>query len=230
MKKLKFDFRLSHILFFFFGIVVTVIVLWILYKDPTRITAPALAALTAMCTFLLALWSAFKVNKWLNSKVNDSAYKQTEKILESISKIHFASRVILNDCKLIYKSDLISAVHSQIKSVNENAIETLEHKSKSIEKHTQICNEMNLQLQILTYELPMWNIKLKDEKITINIIASALTFIDYCNELKKKTNEKDLHHAISISEEIITNYQPILVEHINSIVTKQYEEIFEAVT
>lgn len=54
---------------------VTVVLLWILYKDPTRITAPALAALTAMCTFLLALWSAFKVNKWLNSKVNDSAYK-----------------------------------------------------------------------------------------------------------------------------------------------------------
>lgn len=206
---------------------VTVVLLWILYKDPTRITAPALAALTAMCTFLLALWSAFKVNKWLNSKVNDSAYKQTEKIIESISKIHFSSRVILDDCDLIY------AINSQMPSINVNAKKALNNKSKSIEKHTQICNEMNLQLQILTYELPMWNIKLKNEEMKtniLNIIASAVKFIDHCDELKSKTNEKDLHHAISISKEIIKNYHPILVEHINSIVTKQYGDIFETIT
>ncbi|CQI92521.1 Uncharacterised protein [Yersinia rohdei] len=233
MKKLKFDFRLSHILFFFLGVMVTVVLLWVLYKDPTRITAPALTALTTMCTFLLALWSAFKVNKWLNSKVNDAAFKQTEKILESISKIHFSSRVILDDCNLISESDLISAIHSRIESINERAKEALHDKSKSIGKHTQICNEMNLQLQILTYELPMWNIKLKNEEMKINIlniITSAVKFIDHCDKLKRKTNEKDLHHAMSISREIINHYHPILVEHINSIVTKQYEEIFEPVT
>ncbi|HFO2534742.1 TPA: hypothetical protein ACHJX8_004360 [Yersinia enterocolitica] len=98
MKKLKFDFRLSHILFFFFGIMVTVVLLWILYKDPTRITAPALAALTAMCTFLLALWSAFKVNKWLNSKVNDSAYKQTEKIIAALAEMHLSLEFIRAQC------------------------------------------------------------------------------------------------------------------------------------
>ncbi|HHL2582276.1 TPA: hypothetical protein ACQ32L_004240, partial [Yersinia enterocolitica] len=67
-----------------------------------------------------------------------------------------------------------------------------------------------------------------------NIIASAVKFIDHCDELKSKTNEKDLHHAISISisisKEIIKNYHPILVEHINSIVTKQYGDIFETIT
>ncbi|HHH1753419.1 TPA: hypothetical protein ACPY81_001315 [Yersinia enterocolitica] len=231
MKKLKF--YLSHILFFFFGVMVTVVLLWVLYKDPTRITAPALAALTAMCTFLLALWSAFKVNEWLNSKINDAAFKQTEKILESISKIHFSSRVILDDCNLISESDLIHAINSQMPSINVNAKKALNNKSKSIEKHTQICNEMNLQLQILTYELPMWNIKLKNEEMKtniLNIIASAVKFIDHCDELKSKTNEKDLHHAISISKEIIKNYHPILVEHINSIVTKQYGDIFETIT
>ncbi|HDL8190610.1 TPA: hypothetical protein PXQ69_004174 [Yersinia enterocolitica] len=79
----------------------------------------------------------------------------------------------------------------------------------------------------------MWNIKLKNEEMKtniLNIIASAVKFIDHCDELKSKTNEKDLHHAISISKEIIKNYHPILVEHINSIVTKQYGDIFETIT
>ncbi|MGP2543206.1 hypothetical protein [Yersinia sp. 2541 StPb PI] len=108
MKKLKFDFRLSHILFFFFGVMVTVVLLWVLYKDPTRITAPALAALTAMCTFLLALWSAFKVNKWLNSKVNDAAFKQTERILESFAEMHVIMDKLKSLCKLLCDINMYS--------------------------------------------------------------------------------------------------------------------------
>ncbi len=89
MKKLKFYFRLSHILFFFFGVMVTVVLLWVLYKDPTRITAPALAALTAMSTFLLALWSAFKVNKWLDSKSKDAAFQKADEFMNEYSLFCF---------------------------------------------------------------------------------------------------------------------------------------------
>lgn len=85
--KFKNKFNLSHVAGFFVGIVVTVIFNWIVFKDPKRVTAPGVAALVAMCTFTLALWSAFKVNKWLNSKINETAYKQAEMSMELLRNI-----------------------------------------------------------------------------------------------------------------------------------------------
>ncbi|MGM7970356.1 hypothetical protein ACS77P_05825 [Yersinia enterocolitica] len=152
MKKLKFDFRLSHILFFFFGVMVTVVLLWILYKDPTRITAPALAALTAMCTFLLALWSAFKVNKWLNSKVNDAAFKQTEKVLGYIEN---SNKVV----DPIHRNFLnIKTMESQfgLFKFNENGTKELIILSKNVDTY---CDDLSMSIMMLKY----WNSELSKQ-------------------------------------------------------------------
>lgn len=101
MKKLKLDYRLSHVFFFFLGMFTTVVILWGLYKDPTRITAPALTALISMCTFLLALWSAFKVNKWLSNKVNDAAFKKAEEILELLTEMKLTTDFIKARCTIL---------------------------------------------------------------------------------------------------------------------------------
>lgn len=152
MKKLKFDFRLSHILFFFFGIMVTVVLLWVLYKDPTRITAPALAALTAMCTFLLALWSAFKVNKWLNSKVNDAAFKQTEKVLGYIEN---SNKVV----DPIHRNFLnIKTMESQfgLFKFNESGTKELIILSKNVDTY---CDDLSMSIMMLKY----WNSELSKQ-------------------------------------------------------------------
>ncbi len=73
--KFKNKFNLSHVAGFFVGVVVTVAFNWIVFKEPKRVTAPGVAALVAICTFTLALWSAFKVNKWVASKVNEKHLK-----------------------------------------------------------------------------------------------------------------------------------------------------------
>ncbi|MFQ6258147.1 hypothetical protein ACLMPK_20755 [Yersinia enterocolitica] len=152
MKKLKFDFRLSHILFFFFGVMVAVVLLWVLYKDPTRITAPALAALTAMCTFLLALWSAFKVNKWLNSKVNDAAFKQTEKVLGYIEN---SNKVV----DPIHRNFLnIKTMESQfgLFKFNENGTQELIILSKNVDTY---CDDLSMSIMMLKY----WNSELSKQ-------------------------------------------------------------------
>ncbi|WET13531.1 hypothetical protein P2W49_12530 [Yersinia intermedia] len=152
MKKLKFDFRLSHILFFFFGVMVTVVLLWVLYKDPTRITAPALAALTAMCTFLLALWSAFKVNKWLNSKVNDAAFKQTEKVLGYIEN---SNKVV----DPIHRNFLnIKTMESQfgLFKFNESGTKELIILSKNVDTY---CDDLSMSIMMLKY----WNSELSKQ-------------------------------------------------------------------
>ncbi|EKN6406603.1 hypothetical protein DVP99_13855 [Yersinia enterocolitica] len=150
MKKLKF--YLSHVLFFFFGVMVTVVLLWILYKDPTRITAPALAALTAMCTFLLALWSAFKVNKWLNSKVNDAAFKQTEKVLGYIEN---SNKVV----DPIHRNFLnIKTMESQfgLFKFNENGTKELIILSKNVDTY---CDDLSMSIMMLKY----WNSELSKQ-------------------------------------------------------------------
>ncbi|CQH51391.1 TPA: hypothetical protein PXM78_000652 [Yersinia enterocolitica] len=145
MKKLKF--YLSHVLFFFFGVMVTVVLLWVLYKDPTRITAPALAALTAMCTFLLALWSAFKVNKWLNSKVNEKAFKRTEEFLDEM--IHYN----LSIAKIYYICDLLRK--AKFEEFNDDI-----HLNKELNEY--INEYFNVSLSIKVYEntFKHWGINL----------------------------------------------------------------------
>lgn len=77
--------NISHIVGFFFGVVVTVLINWIIFKDPKKITAPGVASLMAICTFSLALYSAFQLKKWVNSKVNEKAFKRSEELLDEFS-------------------------------------------------------------------------------------------------------------------------------------------------
>ncbi|WP_129343886.1 hypothetical protein [Enterobacter roggenkampii] len=85
--KIKDRFNLSHVVGFFVGVVVTVIFNWVVFKDPKRITAPGVAALVAMSTFTLALWSASQVREWLSNKINETGYKQCELIIEKLRRI-----------------------------------------------------------------------------------------------------------------------------------------------
>lgn len=214
MKKLKFDFRLSHILFFFFGVMVTVVLLWILYKDPTRITAPALAALTAMCTFLLALWSAFKVNKWLNSKVNDAAFKQTEKIIETIAEIMIhISKIKPNQLKV---KKILNTITNSVKEPIKN-----------------ICNELKIidslidRLSIQINGLKYFNAELtKDGEAYLDGINNIFNrYSKQIYELQTKVNgNNDLIDNDKIKEiddcymsfvDILTNYKESPMIHIN---------------
>lgn len=214
MKKSKFDFRLSHILFFFFGVMVTVVLLWVLYKDPTRITAPALAALTAMCTFLLALWSAFKVNKWLNSKVNDAAFKQTEKIIETIAEI------MIHISKIKPNQLIVKKISKIIKISEKEPIENICNELKTIDS---LIDRLSIQINGLKY----FNAELtKDGEAYLDGINNIFNqYSKQIYELQKKVNgNNDLINNDKIKEiddcymsfvDILTNYKESPMIHIN---------------
>ncbi|HHL2500527.1 TPA: hypothetical protein ACQ301_002576 [Yersinia enterocolitica] len=214
MKKSKFDFRLSHILFFFFGVMVTVVLLWVLYKDPTRITAPALAALTAMCTFLLALWSAFKVNKWLNSKVNDAAFKQTEKIIETIAEI------MIHISKIKPNQLIVKKISKIIKISEKEPIENICNELKTIDS---LIDRLSIQINGLKY----FNAELtKDGEAYLDGINNIFNqYRKQIYELQKKVNgNNDLINNDKIKEiddcymsfvDILTNYKESPMIHIN---------------
>ncbi|EOV4167055.1 hypothetical protein ACONXC_001023 [Yersinia enterocolitica] len=212
MKKLKFDFRLSHILFFFFGVMVTVVLLWVLYKDPTRITAPALAALTAMCTFLLALWSAFKVNKWLNSKVNDAAFKQTEKVLGYIESSYTEIRPLLS---MVAK---LSQTGVSIYENEQNLIAEIKQKIESIE---MFCNNTVMS----TYMLKYWDANLTKEgdKLLDDFVTKVREL------LKKSITITETYDKKSFGKELL-EFNVIIDDFtysLNRLLSAKYKELFE---
>lgn len=221
MKKLNFVFRLSNILFFFFGIMVTVILLWVLYKDPTRITAPALAALTAMCTFLLALWSAFKVNKWLNSKVNEKAFKRTEEFLDSIIDLTRSLAKVYYIC-------------NELKHTNLDRLKNDKYLVKEAESY--LLDYFNASLTVITYENTFrhWDIKFLREKHHRAIMkrvnnASAIArnlLVLIMNINISKRDSDDLliiKKASSDIKGLIDSCSPLL----DSFIKLKYDQVFD---
>lgn len=212
MKKLKFDFRLSHILFFFFGVMVTVVLLWVLYKDPTRITAPALAALTAMCTFLLALWSAFKVNKWLNSKVNDAAFKQTEKVLGYIESSYTEIRPLLS---MVAK---LSQTRVSIYENEQNLIAEIKQKTESIE---MFCNNAVMS----TYMLKYWDANLTKEgdKLLDDFVTKVRELLKKSITITETYDKKSFGNELLEFNVIVDDFTYSL----NRLLSAKYKELFE---
>ncbi|WP_065358473.1 hypothetical protein [Kluyvera georgiana] len=122
--------NLSHILGFVIGITITIATNWILFKDPKRVTAPGLAALVALCTFSLALWSAFKVDKWLNSKVNDTAFKKAEEFTTELTRLNYRISVLQNTLNKLVSVDNDKDYYSlkkEISFINRLSYEQLEN-------------------------------------------------------------------------------------------------------
>lgn len=165
--KIKDRFNLSHVVGFFVGIVVTVIFNWVVFKDPKRITAPGVAALVAMSTFTLALWSAFKVEKWLKSKVNESGYKQSEKIIEELQLIILSIISINNSLHM-----LDPRYHNRV-VIHKELFE--KHKTKISNDSEQLSVQI-ARLNLLCHTIHQWNVSIDssyDKKIESIIIEIA---------------------------------------------------------
>lgn len=144
--KLKDNFNLSHVIGFFVGVVVTVIFNWIVFKDPKRVTAPGVAALVAICTFSLALWSASQVKKWLNNKINETAYKQAEISMELLRAIIIDLFNVSSHLKRLMEANQHNGEYARIldnlKPIHESCIENI--------------NKLIVVIELL----PSWNINL----------------------------------------------------------------------
>lgn len=214
LKKLRDEFKLSHVLWFFTGILVTVAFNWIVYKDPKRITAPGVSTLVAMSTFMLALWSAFKVNKWLNSKVNDAAFNQSLKVLEQIEVLHEKIQPVMNSMNKI--------IH--IEGLTKEDSANINDASMMINEIMVFGTSFFMKINTLRY----WNIKFTDnaerliselKKELMKLIRSSQSTIKFI-EIEKFDNKKLLIEKITTSYFIISGKIEILT-------SLSYDEIFD---
>lgn len=213
--KLKDKFNLSHVAGFFVGVVVTVIFNWIVFKDPKGVTAPGVAALVAMCTFTLALWSAFKVNKWLDNKVNDAAFNQALRILEHFEGFHE---------KLTPLTSAISDISRIEKPLSEADEIKIEKASLAIKDMMTFGTLFFMKIKTRRY----W--KIKFTTTATNIISELekelICIIKNSKLILEHAQEGNLSEREDIIERINNSYF-IIAAKLDLIISLSYDEIFD---
>lgn len=147
--KLKDKFNLSHVAGFFVGVVVTVIFNWIVFKDPKRVTAPGVAALVAMCTFTLALWSASQVKEFMITKKKEAGFNQTIKIIGHIEGCYEMVKTITTS--MLSRTEAMGLL-GPLKISQEQADEIKENH----EKIDGYCDKIVISIKTLKY----WGVEL----------------------------------------------------------------------
>lgn len=190
------------------GVIFTILFNLIVNKEPFKVDSDSISALANVGTFLVAMVAALQVKKWLDGKVNEAAFKQTQLILEAISKIHMYSRLILEDCKALTQPDVVDALSYYLLDIKNNEARAINELNEKITQHNKIFKETSIQLQVLIYELPMWNISIKNKRVKkdiLDIVAATKLFLEKCDEIEDQTNKKNVHnvitHARTISDE-----------------------------
>lgn len=142
--------NISHIIGFFTGILITIAINWITFKDPKEITAPGVASLVAICTFSLALYSAYQVKKWLDSKINETAFKKTDEFINELCTINNKiEELIFSIKKLRFAKE---------KKEYEKAIEDLYNCTLEIQKSIMTAYNHS-------YTFPTWGIEFVQMKL-----------------------------------------------------------------
>lgn len=214
---LKGKFNLSHVAGFFVGVVVTVAFNWIVFKDPKRVTAPGLAALVAMCTFTLALWSAFKVSQWTNAKINESGYKHSEKIIEQIHLIT-ASLITVNSSLLM--------IDPRLDDYQTTNLDLIRFHRKKLSEENEELSLLVMKLNILTLTLPQWGVAISEshgddiDTLVLNVIElnQYIRGMFYYDNNDKKQLFKYIDN-IKVKIKLIAS-------HLDNITKSGYDEIF----
>lgn len=199
-RKARDDFKLAHIAWLFAGIILTLVFNWIVYKEPKRITAPGVSALVSISAFLLALWSAFKVNKWLNSKVNDAAFEKTQKLMHETEELTMNLIPVINHLTFVNRDKL--------KLIDEESINEIikKHRDKLSEAN-ELLNVQCARVDFLSKTLSQWNVELTEKGFKIhNDLTREIIFLTQCIRgllLTEAEYESNKRHLKTINQSIM---------------------------
>lgn len=211
--KIKQHLNISHITGFFVGVIITVIFNWVVFKDPKKITAPGVTSLVAMCTFALALYSASQLKLWLNSKINDKAFKQTEKILEYIEGSNEAVDPIYQQYKTLKQT---IGMHGLVKFDGDLSDLLILNSQKLM----TYCDNLTMSILMLKY----WNVKLKEDSGKIS------DYVGYLRDINKEMlqlqhiNDPDefKSNILLIGKKFNASFQSL-----DSLLKSSYDQLFD---
>lgn len=86
----------NNILVFSIGVVFTIFFNLIVNKEPFEINSDSISALANVGTFIVALVAALQVKKWLDNKINETAFNKSEEFITELSRFNYRISVVLN--------------------------------------------------------------------------------------------------------------------------------------
>ncbi len=115
--------NLSHIAWMIVGVLLSEFLIWLLYKNPKKITAPGLSATVAVCALILAIFSAYQVKKWVDGKVNEKGFKKCEAIIDKTQEIAIAVAKIDKGIRAIQMMNLVILEQKKHQEIADKIIE-----------------------------------------------------------------------------------------------------------
>jgi hypothetical protein len=215
--------KLLHIKSLFVGVLLTEFITWLLFKNPKKITAPGLSATVAVCALLLAIYSAYQVKKWVNSKINEKAFKRSEELLEEFLKL----MVIL--ARLKYA--LLHVAKTE-KLTEKNAL-TLKEEINKIQEDYFICISNQI---LLIHSFSHWGIIFKCKKHWEKTRVHLTTCQSECNTIREQLAmfSSNANQAKKLSNEDIKTLANSIVGRIDTVgyiydalLKRKYIDIFK---
>ncbi|MFF6012117.1 hypothetical protein [Rahnella sp. R3(2024)] len=215
-------FRISHIFCISMGIVITEGFNWLFFKDPKKITPAGFSALIALSAFILAIHSAYRVNKWLDSKVNEKGFKKCEHIIDTIA-------IIKEKIVTIYPYIHIAKNHN-LKGfdTNQDYLKQSKIDNKVISETIDLIQEDIYTTLSLQNQLEVWGFKYNEgfyafplTEFMIDIGHNVDIFYEFIeNSIPVKHNE--FIETFNLFEE---NYHSAL-KFCTKIMTTEFDQIF----
>ena len=136
------------------GVVFTIFFNMIVNKDPFKVDSDSISSLANIGTFVVALFAALQVKKWLDNKVNETGFKQSEKIIEKISEITLSLITIHGSLHMIDPRNLDC-------ELNDNEIVNF-HKQRLLTENENLSN-LVAQLNMLAHTIHQWNVEISKD-------------------------------------------------------------------
>jgi hypothetical protein len=143
-RKLILKIKLAYIAWFVSGALIVEAINYFMFKR--SITPAGVSSTIAAMALMFTIYGAFKVKEWSEQKMNEKAFKQTETILEALTKIYVIKNGLITP---------LAAIKFQDKSGKEKALEEI----KLIAQNIEI---LISEIQTVSPTLGLWGVNLSD--------------------------------------------------------------------
>ncbi|WP_164092430.1 hypothetical protein [Kluyvera georgiana] len=191
-----------------FGIAATIIFNWLLFKDPKEVTADGVSAITSIGILIIGI---FGIHSWLQSKIRDNGFKQSEKIIQYIEESYIVIEPLYSNLTTLCDH----WYHFGPLEISKAEKDKMDDIRVNVESY---CNKLTMACNILQY----WNLKLTEDgkrifkfiEILRRLAKTDIMIVKITAgaEIKQSVNQKnnDFNELFEILTSILrSNYQDI---------------------
>lgn len=221
VKWIKDCFSLVGLVSFFAGVYSLALVDLFYFSE--EITPTAFSAAFAGGALMLACYTAWKVNKWLNNKVNETAFKRSEELIQSISSFTVSLTNLIRVIRNINAAP----------SISEHGLELIKRDlGDSFNNYLEDANKFSILLE----QLHVWGVefKIKSEFYDVFMCLDKKDSPTQVNEilflvsiLMKNYNQNDeiIEDIKALSKTSIIGFQELSIE-LRKVMNRNHIELF----